>query len=65
MKRKELMKLPQQELKEKLEELQKELMKDNAQRALGTTAKNSGKINATRKNIARIKMRMAGGKKNV
>ncbi|HLC19555.1 MAG TPA: 50S ribosomal protein L29 [Candidatus Nanoarchaeia archaeon] len=64
MKRKELMKLPEQELQERLVEMQKELMKGNAQRALGTTAKNSGKIKTTRKNIARIKMRM-GVKKNV
>ncbi|MBS3138086.1 50S ribosomal protein L29 [Candidatus Woesearchaeota archaeon] len=64
MKRKELMKLPEKELQDKLAELQKELMKDSAQRALGTTAKNSGKIRITRKHIARIKMRM-GDKKNV
>lgn len=54
MKHKELMKLPPIELKEKLVELKKELMKGNAQRALGTTAKNPGKLRAARKNIARI-----------
>ena len=64
MKRKELMKLPAQELQERMLEFQKELMKENAQRALGTTAKNSGKIKAARKNIARLMMRMSE-KKNV
>jgi len=54
MKRKELLKLPPGELKEKLIELKKELMKGNAQRALGTTAKSPGKLRAARKNIARI-----------
>lgn len=54
MKLKELRTLPKDDLEKRLAELRKELMKDNAQIALGATPKNPGKIGSVKKNIARI-----------
>ena len=67
MKHKELKMLPEPELKKKLEELHKELMKDNAQVATGTIPKNPGKLKVTKKTIARIHTLLAqkGVKKQV
>lgn len=59
MKHKELKNLSKEELNKKLEELKKELMKDNAQVATGTIPKNPGKIYNARKTIARINMLLA------
>lgn len=59
MKIKELRALSDVELKQKLQELQKELMKDNAQVATGTIPKNPGKLRLGKKTIARIRMIMA------
>ena len=42
-------------MKAKLDELYKELMKDNAQVATGTIPKNPSKINVAKKTIAKIK----------
>lgn len=42
------------QLQEKLKELRMELIKQNAQRATGTTPKSPGLIRETRRNIARI-----------
>jgi ribosomal protein L29 len=54
MKIKELRALGQAELQQKLIELYKELMKDNAQVATGTIPKNPGKLKLAKKTIARI-----------
>ncbi len=54
LKYKELKNLTPDDLKNKLLELKKELMKDNAQIARGTTPKSAGKIRTTKKDIARI-----------
>ena len=54
LKHKELVKLSEDDLKNKLLELKKELMKDNAQIASGTVPKSSGKIRTAKKDIARI-----------
>lgn len=59
MKFKEFKEMPVEELKLKLEELQKDLVKDNAQVATGTVSKNPSKIRLAKKNIARIKMILA------
>ncbi|MEM3154696.1 MAG: 50S ribosomal protein L29 [Candidatus Woesearchaeota archaeon] len=54
MKIKELRALGETELKQKMDELRKELMKDNAQVATGTIPKNPGKLRLAKKTIARI-----------
>ena len=54
MKRNELMKLGDKELKDKLKELKKELIKVNAQIATGTVPENPGNVKNIKKNIARI-----------
>ena len=54
MKGKEFAKMSKEELTKKIEELKKEFMKQNAQKASGTMMKNSGQLRDTRKNIARI-----------
>ncbi len=54
MKIKELRAIPEIELKQKRQELYKELMKDNAQVATGTIPKNPGKLRLAKKTIARI-----------
>jgi len=56
MKFKELKALAPTELEERLVELRMELMKENAQVAIGTTPKSPGKIKQNKKDIARIKM---------
>lgn len=53
---KELRVLSEPELREKLAELHKELMKDNAQKALGAALKNPGKLRQARKAVAKINM---------
>ncbi len=54
MKIKELRVLGEADLKQKILELHKELMKDNAQVATGTIPKNPGKLRLAKKTIARI-----------
>ena len=54
MKFKELKVLPQNELRDMLLELKKELMKENAQVAIGTVSKNPRKIRNAKKTVARI-----------
>jgi len=51
---KELRLLTKEELNSKLIELRKELMKQNAQVATGTTPKSPGQIKETKKTIAKI-----------
>ena len=60
MKIKELRGMGDAELKQKMQELYKELMKDNAQVATGTIPKNPGKLKLAKKTIARIKTILAG-----
>ena len=59
MKGRELRGLGDVELRQKLDELYKDIMKENAQIATGTTPKNPGKIKVMKKTIARIKMILA------
>ena len=54
LKKKDLKKLSEQDLKQKIEELRKEMIKINAQIATGTPPANKGGINQIKKNIARI-----------
>tara|TARA_Y100000310_G_scaffold291063_1_gene318715 strand:- start:5054 stop:5242 length:189 start_codon:yes stop_codon:yes gene_type:complete len=54
MKIKELRQTSPTELKDKLVELQKELIKHNAQVASGTTPKSPGQMKQIKKTIARI-----------
>jgi ribosomal protein L29 len=54
MKTKELHSMKAEELKSKKIELQKELMKFNAQVAVGTTPKQPTLLKSIKKNIARI-----------
>ncbi len=65
MKIKELRGLGQPELKQKMNELYKELMKDNAQVAIGTIPKNPGKLRLAKKTIARIKTILAEVQKKI
>ncbi|MBW2970210.1 50S ribosomal protein L29 [Candidatus Woesearchaeota archaeon] len=59
MKIKELRGMGKEELKQKMQELYKEIMKDNAQVAIGTIPKNPGKLKLAKKTIARIKTILA------
>lgn len=54
MKAKEIRALSEKNLNDKLEELRKELIKDNAQIATGTHPKSPGRVKVTKKTIARI-----------
>ena len=59
MKAKELRTLSPQDLQQKMQEMYKELMKDNAQVATGTMPKSPGKIRNQKRTIARIKTLLA------
>jgi len=59
MKSKELATLSAKELNEKLNELNKELIKDRATSATGTTPKSPGKIRSNKRTIARIHQQLA------
>lgn len=59
MRFKELSALQPGELREKLLELKKELMKENAQVAIGTVPKNPRKLRNAKKTIAKIEMVLA------
>ncbi len=59
MKFKELKTLPDGELRGKLLELKKELIKENAQVAIGTVPKHPRKLRLAKKTIARIEMILA------
>lgn len=54
MKAKELRVMNELDLKNKLVELKKELMKINSQIAIGTVPKSPGKVRQTKKTIAKI-----------
>lgn len=55
MKIKDLNNLSEGELNDKLTEVRKELMKQNAQIATGTTPKSPGQVKELKKTIAKIK----------
>ncbi len=55
IKNKELRSTAIEELKSKMSELKKQLMKDYTQVSTGTTPKSPGQIKAARKTIAKIK----------
>ena len=59
MKIKQLRTLSKEELQNKLVELRKELMKENAQVAIGTIPKSPGKLRLSKRTIARIKTILA------
>jgi large subunit ribosomal protein L29 len=54
IKKKELSGMGETELKAKLDELRRSLIKDNAQIASGTVPKSPGQVKTTKKLIARI-----------
>jgi large subunit ribosomal protein L29 len=53
-KTKELRGMPKEELEKRLDELRKDLLKDNSQIATGTAPKNPGNLKKNKKSIARI-----------
>ncbi len=55
MKFKELSQLTKGELESKIIEIKKELIKHNAQIAVGTTPKSPGQVRQLKKSVARIK----------
>lgn len=57
---KDLQTLSEEELKSKLIDLKKEIMKQNAQIATGTTPKSPGKLRQTKRTVAQILMILAG-----
>ncbi|MEK6959709.1 MAG: 50S ribosomal protein L29 [Nanoarchaeota archaeon] len=59
MKAKELQIMSSKELNEKLNELSKELIKDRATAATGTTPKSPGKMRTSKRTIARIHQALA------
>jgi large subunit ribosomal protein L29 len=65
MKFKELKAMQPVDLKEKSLELRKELMKENAQVAIGTVPKNPRKIRNAKKAIAMIETILAGVSKTI
>ncbi len=54
IKQKELEAMSKDELKERLNELRRELMRKNAEIATGTVPKNVGEVSLIKKNISRI-----------
>lgn len=54
LKIKEIRSMPKEELKNKLEELKKELIKLNAQISTGTTPKSPGQLKQIKKTVAKI-----------
>jgi large subunit ribosomal protein L29 len=54
MKARDLRVMPKPELMSKLNELKKELVKQNAQIAVGTTPKSPGQVKQIKKTIAKI-----------
>jgi ribosomal protein L29 len=66
MKFKEITKMPKDELEKKLYELKTELMKLNAQIAIGTTPKNTKQVRDIKRTMAKIEtLRKQGFEKQV
>ncbi len=65
LKNKEIQGMGKEELEEKLLELKKDLIKQNAQIATGTSPKSPGQVRMTKKTIARILtvLKSKGGEK--
>jgi len=63
--KKELRTINMTDLKNKLVELEKELMKHNAQIAIGTVPKSPGLVKETKKAIAKIKTILKEKEKNI
>jgi len=53
-KAREFRKLSTEEIRKNLQELKKEIMKENVHVSAGTAPSNSGKLRQTKKNIARL-----------
>jgi ribosomal protein L29 len=68
MKKKENTQVTQAEAEQKIRELRKEIMKQHAQIALGTSPKSSGQLRQSKKTIARlltsVRMQKGGNKSN-
>ena len=66
IRKEEMIKMNEKLLDEKLKELNKEMIKINAQISMGTVPENPGKIKEIRRTIARIKtlQNTKGGKKS-
>jgi large subunit ribosomal protein L29 len=68
MKKKEKIQVSPQEAEQKIRELRKEIMKQHAQIALGTSPKSSGQLRQSKKTIARlltsVRMQQGGTKRN-
>lgn len=64
MKAKELKLMPNEDLKIKIAELKKELIKFNAQVSTGTVPKNAGQIREAKKTIAKIMTVMQQSRQN-
>lgn len=60
IKKKELQGMGEGELKTKLQELRTELVKEQAQIAIGTTPKSPGKVREMKKTIAKIMHKLGG-----
>mgnify|MGYP001570348514 CR=1 FL=1 len=54
IKKSELKQIPKSKIDEKITELGKELVKFNAQRAVGTSIENPGRIKEVRRSIAKL-----------
>lgn len=54
LKKSELKNMNETQIKQKLTDLKKELIKMNAQKSAGTTPENPGLVKAVKRNIARI-----------
>ena len=64
MKMKELRALPKTDLAAKQQELRKEILKTNAQIALGAGIQNPGKVRTIKKTLARINALLAADPQN-
>ncbi len=54
IKKNELKQIPKDKIEERIKELNKELMKYNSQRAVGTAIENPGRIRELRRSIAKL-----------
>lgn len=65
IKKSELKQMKEPQLKERLIELKKEMMKINSQRAVGTVPENPGRVKEVRKTIARILTKLSQMEKSL
>ncbi|MDD5253596.1 MAG: 50S ribosomal protein L29 [Candidatus Nanoarchaeia archaeon] len=64
IKKNELKHMSKDQMEKKIEELKKDLLKINAQRATKTTPENPGKVKQIRKTIAKLISKIHNQKKN-